>query len=165
MLCYFFSRIYENTFQQQWYMSKYTFTTTQIIHTFSKHTCLQIRPICPHDKQRSWWQKVATYIWGQAFYPRLIIFHNKGQTRWKFRFTLTSILIQWLLQNFYMARQLCCRGMCKQKFVVIWWPATELQQDEFSIEFELHAKMLVKRSQQKHIHKSGLTLAIGYFFL
>ena len=51
-----------------------------------------------------------------------------------------------------------------QKFVVIWWPATELQQGEFSIEFELHAKMLVKRSQQKHIHKSGLTLAIGYFF-
>ena len=33
--------------------------------------------------------------------------------RWKFRFTLTSILIQWSLQNLYMARQLCCRGMCK----------------------------------------------------
>ena len=29
------------------------------------------------------------------------------QIRWKFRFTLTSILIQWL-------PQLCCRGMCKK---------------------------------------------------
>ena len=33
------------------------------------------------------------------------------QIRWKFRVTLTSILIQWSLQNFYMARQLYCRGM------------------------------------------------------
>ena len=33
--------------------------------------------------------------------------------RWKFRFTLISILIQWLLQILYMARELCCQGMCK----------------------------------------------------
>ena len=36
------------------------------------------------------------------------------QTRWKFRFTLTSILIQWLLQNsVHDTTAVCCRGMCK----------------------------------------------------
>ena len=36
---------------------------------------------------------------------------------------------------------------CAKKFVAIWGPATELQQDEVSIEFELQAKnFLVKRA-------------------
>ena len=35
------------------------------------------------------------------------------QIRLKFRFTFTSILIPWSLQNFVHARQLCCCGMCK----------------------------------------------------
>ena len=68
------------------------------------------------------------------------------QIRWQFRFTLTSILIQWSLQN-------CVHGTTAvlswhvQKFVAILWPATELWQGEVSIEFELRAKKtLVKRA-------------------
>ena len=41
------------------------------------------------------------------------VFSIAFQIRWKLCFTLTSILKQWSLQILYMARQLCCRGMCK----------------------------------------------------
>ena len=61
------------------------------------------------------------------------------QIRWKFRFTLTSILIQWTLQNFVHGTA-AVLSWHVQKFVAIWWPATELWQGEVSIEFELRAK-------------------------
>ena len=61
------------------------------------------------------------------------------QIRWKFRFTLTSILIQWLLQNFVHGTT-AVLSWHVQNFVAIWWPATELWQGEISIEFELRAK-------------------------
>ena len=68
------------------------------------------------------------------------------QIRWKFRFTLISILIQWSLQNFVHGTT-AVLSWHVQKFVAIWWPATELQQGEVSIEFELRAKIsLVKRA-------------------
>ena len=76
-------------------------------------------------------------------------FHNDFsiaiQIRWKFRFTLISILIQWSLQNFVHGTT-AVLSWHVQKIVAIWWPATELQQDEVSIEFELRAKSLVKRT-------------------
>ena len=55
------------------------------------------------------------------------------QIQWKFRFTLTSILIQWSPHNFV-------HGTTAVLSVAIWWPATELWQVEGSIEFELRAK-------------------------
>ena len=61
------------------------------------------------------------------------------QIRWKFRFTLISILIQWSLQNFVHGTT-AVLSWHVQKFVAIWWSATELQQGEVSIEFELRAK-------------------------
>ena len=61
------------------------------------------------------------------------------QIRWKFRFTLTSILIQWSLQNFAHGTT-AVLSWHVQKFVAIWWPATALWQGEVSIEFELRAK-------------------------
>ena len=68
------------------------------------------------------------------------------QIRWKVRFTLISILIQWSLQNFVHGTT-AVLSWHVQKFVAIWWPATELQQGEVSIEFELRAKKtLVKRA-------------------
>ena len=56
------------------------------------------------------------------------------QIRWKFRFTLTSILIQWSLQNFVRGTTVCknlLRSDGQQR---------ELWQGEVSIEFELHTK-------------------------
>ena len=61
------------------------------------------------------------------------------QIRWKFRFTLISSLIEWWLQNFVHGMT-AVLSWHVQKIVVIWWPPTELQQDEVSIEFELRAK-------------------------
>ena len=61
------------------------------------------------------------------------------QIRWKFRFTLISILIQWSLQNFVHGTT-AVLSWHVQKFVAIWWPTTELQQGEVSIEFKLRAK-------------------------
>ena len=61
------------------------------------------------------------------------------QIWWKFRFTLTPILIQWSLQNFVHGTRAVLSWQVQQ-FVAIWWPATELQQGEISIEFELRAK-------------------------
>ena len=62
----------------------------------------------------------GTVEWAESCVARLTgdtfgssSFSNAIQIRWKFRFTLTSILIQWLLQNLYKAQQLPCRGMCK----------------------------------------------------
>ena len=63
------------------------------------------------------------------------------QIRWKFRFTLISILIQWSLQNFVHGTT-AMLSWHVQKFVAIWWPATELQQGEVSIEFELRQKIV-----------------------
>ena len=61
------------------------------------------------------------------------------QIRWKFRFTLISILIQWSLQNFVHGTT-AVLSWHVQKFVAIWWSATELQQGEVFIELELRAK-------------------------
>ena len=73
------------------------------------------------------------------------------QIRWKFRFTLISILIQWSLQNFVHGTTAVPSGHV-QKSVAIWRPARELQQGEVSIEFELRAKnpALVKRAPEQH---------------
>ena len=61
------------------------------------------------------------------------------QIRWKFLFILTSIVIQWSLQNFvYGTTDVLSWHL--QTFVAIWWRATELWQGEVSIEFELRAK-------------------------
>ena len=68
------------------------------------------------------------------------------QIRWKFRITLISILIQLSLQNFVHGTT-AVLSWHVQKFVAIWWPATELWQGEVSIEFELRAKKtLVKQA-------------------
>ena len=68
------------------------------------------------------------------------------QIRWKFRFTLISILMQWSLQNFVHGTT-AVLSWHVQEFVAIWWPAMELWQGEVSIEFELRAKKpLVKRA-------------------
>ena len=61
------------------------------------------------------------------------------QIRWKFRFTPTSIMIQWSLQNFVHGTT-AVLSWHVQKFVAIRWPTTELWQVEVSIEFELRAK-------------------------
>ena len=62
------------------------------------------------------------------------VFFIAIQIRWKFRFTLTSTLIPWSLQN-------CVHGTTAvQKCFAIWWPATELWQGEVSIVFALWAK-------------------------
>ena len=53
--------------------------------------------------------------------------------------SLTSILMQWLLQNFVRSTT-AVLSWHVQKFVAIWWPVTELWQGEVSIEFELRAK-------------------------
>ena len=67
------------------------------------------------------------------------IFSIAIQIRWKFHFTLISILIQWSLQNFVHGTT-AVLSWPVQKFGAIWWPATELPQGEVSIEFELRAK-------------------------
>ena len=61
------------------------------------------------------------------------------QIRWKFRFTLTSTPLPWSLQNFVHGTT-AVLSWHVQKFVAIWWPATELWQGEVSIVFELRAK-------------------------
>ena len=61
------------------------------------------------------------------------------QIRWKFRFTLIAILIQWSLQNFVHGTT-AELSWHVQTFFAFWWPATELQQGEVSIEFELRVK-------------------------
>ena len=57
------------------------------------------------------------------------------QIRWKFCFTLISILIQWSLQNFVYGTT-AVLSWHVQKFVAVWSPTTELQLGEVSIEFE-----------------------------
>ena len=76
------------------------------------------------------------------------VFSIAIQIRWKFRFTVTSILIQWSLQNFVHGTTTVLSSHV-QKFVAIWWTATELWQGEVSIEFELRAKKtLVERASK-----------------
>ena len=60
------------------------------------------------------------------------------QIRLKFCITLMSILIRWSLQNSVHGTT-AVLSWHVQNFVAIWWPATELQQDEVFIEFELRA--------------------------
>ena len=72
----------------------------------------------------------------------LTVFPLQFKFRWKFHFTLISILIQWLLQNFVHGTT-AVLSWHVQKFVAIWWPATELQEDKVSIEFELLASTAV----------------------
>ena len=62
------------------------------------------------------------------------------QIRWTFRFTLTSILANWSLQNFVQDTT-DLLSWHVQKFVAICWPAMELQQGEVLIKFQLQAKM------------------------
>ena len=69
------------------------------------------------------------------------VFSIAIQIWWKFHFTLTSILIQWSLQNFVHGTT-SVLSWHVQKFVGIWWPAKKLQQGEFSVEFELQTKNL-----------------------
>ena len=75
------------------------------------------------------------YYWSQSGSCFLKVFPSQ----WKFHFTLASILVQWSLQNFVHGTTAVLSGHV-QKFVAIWWPATELQQNEVSIEFELRAE-------------------------
>ena len=66
------------------------------------------------------------------------VFSIAIQIRWKYRFTLTSILIQWSLQKFVHGTT-AVLSWHVQKIVAIRWPATELWQGKVSIEFELRA--------------------------
>ena len=93
-----------------------------------------------------------TSIFSYSFYKSIILstscdsgarftngFSITIQIRWKFRVTLSSILIQWSLQNFVHGTT-AVLSWHVQKFLAIWWPATELWQGEVSIEFELRTK-------------------------
>ena len=76
----------------------------------------------------------------------LTVFPSQFKFDGNFRFTLTSILIQWSLQNLVHGTTTVLSWHV-QKFVAIWWPATDLWQGEVSIQFELRAnKPLVKRA-------------------
>ena len=97
------------------------------------------RPFCPGEMSSVYYDFVTLF---RVYYPGPRF--NNGfsiaiQTRLKFRFTLTSILIQWLLHNFVHGTT-AVLSWHVQNFVAIWWPATELWQGEVSIEFELRAK-------------------------
>ena len=61
------------------------------------------------------------------------------QIRWKFRFTLTMIIIQWLQQSLVYGTT-AVLSWHVPKFVAISLAATELQQGEVFIVFELRAK-------------------------
>ena len=68
------------------------------------------------------------------------------QIRRKFRFTLTSVSTQWSLHKIlYMARHLCCRGMCK-----IFLPSDGQQRSygkaKFPSNLNCGQKTLVKRA-------------------
>ena len=79
-------------------------------------------------------------IWKPGAGPRFTnVFSIAIQIRWKLRFALISIPIQWSLQNFVHGMT-AVLSWHVQQFVVIWWPVTELQQGEVSSEFELRAK-------------------------
>ena len=67
------------------------------------------------------------------------VFSIAIQIQWKLHFALISIPIQWSLQNFVHGTT-AVLSWHVQKFVVMWWPVTELQQGEVSIKFELLAK-------------------------
>ena len=77
------------------------------------------------------------------------------QIRWKFRFTLISSLIKWSLQNVEHGTT-AVLSWHVQKFVVIWWPATELQHDEVSIEFQMNCG-------QKTVSETGPLAAIFWW--
>ena len=62
-----------------------------------------------------------------------------SQFKFDGNFSLISILIQWSLQNFVHGTT-AVLSWHVQKFVAIWWSATELQQGEVFIELELRAK-------------------------
>ena len=61
------------------------------------------------------------------------------QIRWKFHFTLISIIIHWSLHDFVHGTT-AVLSWHVQKFVAIGWQAMELQRGDDSIEFELRAK-------------------------
>ena len=71
------------------------------------------------------------------------------QIRWKFRFSLTSTLILWSLQNFIHGTT-AVLSWHVQKFVAIWRPAAELWQGEVSIVFELRAKTVSETGPWSH---------------
>ena len=85
------------------------------------------------------------------------------QIRWEFRFALTSIRMQWSLQNFVHGTT-ALLSWHVQKFVAIWWPATELWQGEVSIEFELQKigkKTLVKRAPGEGCNNRTIEICIS----
>ena len=67
------------------------------------------------------------------------IFSIPFQIRWKFHFTLTSILIQRSLQNF-VHDTTAVLSWHVQNFVAVWWLTMELQQGKVCIQFELQTK-------------------------
>ena len=94
----------------------------------------------------------------------LTVFSIAIQIRWIFRFTLTSILMQWSLQNVVHGTT-AVLSWHVQKIVAIWWPATELWQGEVSLEFELRAKngswngpLAIKQHHTGKIFSNGSSL-------
>ena len=86
-----------------------------------------------------WYLADVSTLINKAWHAGTNGFSIAFQIRWKFRFTLISSLIKWSLQNFEHGTT-AVLSWHVQNFVAIWWPATELQQDEVSIEFALRAK-------------------------
>ena len=86
-------------------------------------------------------------------------FHLKNfhhQIRWKFRFTLISIPIEWSLENVVHDTrvELSCHV---QTFLAIWWPATELQYSKAKFPSNLnYGKRKYKKRQW-----NGLQVKIG----
>ena len=74
------------------------------------------------------------------------------QIRWTFCFILTSILIQWSLQNF-AHRTTAVLSWHVQKFIAISWSATEWQQGEICIEFEIRAKIINETGPRHDVKK------------
>ena len=86
---------------------------------------------CPTD------QHLDTGCWPGSRFTN--VFSIAIQIRWKFLFTLISILIRWSLWHFVHGTT-AKLSWHVQKFVAIWWPVTELQLGEVAIEFKLWAK-------------------------
>ena len=71
------------------------------------------------------WTYLCAAILGCGTGPRFTNgFSIPIKIRWKFHFTLISILIPWSLQNFVHGTT-AVLSWHVQKFVAIWWPATE----------------------------------------
>ena len=115
------------------------------------HSCVVARPTTAPDA-KTWSIPTGMRLPGETQLPtgKDIMGSSPGprftngfsiaiQIRWKLRFALISIQIKWSLKNFVHGTT-AVLSWHVQKFVAIWWPVTELQQGEVSIEFELRAK-------------------------